>query len=129
MWLIGGRTQPPPAIGLVILIVPLEPYRRAVALEREDVGRDAIEKPSIVADHDGAAGEVEQRVLQRPERVDVEIVGRLVEQQQVAAFLQELGEMHAIPLAARQASDPALLRRPLEVEPRDVRARGDSTLA
>src|SRR6202521_176413 len=129
MRLIGGRTQTPLAINLVILIVPLEPYSLAVTLECEDMCRDAIEKPSIVADDDGAAGEVEQRFLQRPERVDIEIVGRLVEQQQIAALLQELGEMHAIPLTARQASDLALLRRPFEVEPRDVRARGDLPLA
>ena len=36
-------------------------------------------------DHHGAAGEVEERVLERAQRVDVEVVGRLVEQQQVAA--------------------------------------------
>ncbi len=36
-------------------------------------------------DHDGAAREVEQRLLERAQRFDVEVVRRLVEQQQVAA--------------------------------------------
>ena len=62
-------------------------------------------------------GEVQQRFLERAQRVDVEVVGRLVEQQQVGARLQQLRQMHAIALAARQRADLALLRRALEVEP------------
>ena len=47
------------------------------------------------------------------QRLGVEVVGGLVEQQQVAALLQHLGEMHAIALAARQQADFLLLiRRP-----------------
>jgi hypothetical protein len=38
-------------------------------------------KKAIVADDDGAAGEVEQRLFERPQHVDIEVVGRLVEQQ------------------------------------------------
>jgi hypothetical protein len=70
---------------LVVLVVALEPHDLAVALEGEDVRRDAVEEPAIVADDDGAAREVEQGLLERAQRVDVEVVGRLVEQQHVAA--------------------------------------------
>ena len=56
-----------------------------------------------------AAGEVEQRVLERPQRVDVEVVGRLVEQDHVGAGLQQLGQMHAVALAARELADLLLL--------------------
>src|SRR5262245_26197562 len=52
------------AVGLIALEVALEPGDLAVALEREDVRRDAIEEPPIVADHDGAARERQQRVLE-----------------------------------------------------------------
>ena len=52
----------------------------------------------------------EQRLFERAQRVDVEVVGRLVEQQQVAALPQQLGEVHAVALAARQRADLALLR-------------------
>jgi hypothetical protein len=38
--------------------VALEPFDVAVALEGEDVGGDAVEEPAVVADDDGAAGEV-----------------------------------------------------------------------
>src|SRR5262249_3351124 len=122
-------TQTPLAVRFVILVVPLEPDDLAVALEREHVRRDAIEEPAVVADDDRAAGEVEQRLLERAERVDVEIVGRLVEQQEVAPLLQELRQVDAIALAARQRSHPALLRGALEVEPRHVSARRHLLLA
>ena len=52
-------------------------------------------------DDHGAAGEAFERFLQRAQRFDVEIVGRFVEQQHVAALFQHLGHMHAVALAAR----------------------------
>src|SRR5882724_11052362 len=92
-------------IGGVVLEVSLEPYRLAVPLEREDVGGDAVEKPAVVADHDHAAGERNQRFLQGAQGVHVEIVGRLVEQQNVAPTLEQLGEMDSVPLAAGEVPD------------------------
>ena len=56
-----------------------------VALEGQHVGGDAVEEPAIVADDHGAAGEGLEAVLEGPQRVDVEVVGGLVEQQHVAA--------------------------------------------
>jgi hypothetical protein len=87
------------------------------------VGGDAVEEPAIVRDHDRAAGEVQQRFLERAQRLDVEVVGRLVEQQHVAAALQQLREVHAVALAAGQLADPASAARALEVEAADVGAR------
>src|SRR3954464_13751938 len=87
MRLIRRRAESALPIGLVVLVVPLEPDHLAVSLEGEHVRGDAVEEPAVVADHDRAAGEVEQRFLERTQRVDVEVVGRLVEQQQVAALL------------------------------------------
>src|SRR6059058_5838743 len=57
--------------GLVSLEVALEPTHLGVALERQYVGGDPVEKPAIVGDDDGAAGEGEERLLQGPQRVDV----------------------------------------------------------
>ncbi len=105
--------QPAHLVGLVVLEVALEPFDVAVALEGEDVGGDAVEEPAVVADDHGAAGEILQRLLERAQRLDVEVVGRLVEQQQVGARAQHLGEMHAVALAARQAGRPSSAgRRP-----------------
>jgi len=38
-----------------------------------------LEKPAIVADHHRAATEFFQRFFQRPQRVHIQIVGRLIE--------------------------------------------------
>ena len=111
MRLVGGGAKAPLAVGFVVLIVPLEPHHLAVALERQHVRRDPIQEPAIVADDHGTAGEVQQRLFERAQRIDVEIVGRLVEQQQVAAAPQQLGQMDAVALAARQRADLPLLRR------------------
>src|SRR5207302_1036875 len=42
------------AEGLVLAEVALEPAHHRVTLERQHVGRDAIEEPAIMADDDGA---------------------------------------------------------------------------
>src|SRR6266545_5347250 len=101
----------------VVLVVALEPDDAAVAFEGEHVRGDAIEKPAVVADHHGAAGIVEERLFERAQRVDVEVVGRLVEQQQVRASLKELCQVYAVAFAARQRADLALLLPAFEVEP------------
>src|SRR5262245_45884615 len=101
----------------------LEPRDLAVALEGEDVRGDAVEEPAVVADHDRAAGEVEQRLLERAQRVDVEVVRRLVQQENVAAGTEQLREMDAVALAARELADRLLLVAALEVEPTRVLPR------
>ena len=114
---------------LVGLEVALEPHDLGVALEREHVRGDAVEEPAIVGDDHRAAREGQQRLLERAQRVDVEIVGRLVEQQHVAAAAQQLGQVHAVALAAREHADLALLVGALEVEAGDVGARVDLAVA
>ena len=54
--------------------------------------------------------------LERAQRVDVEVVRRLVEQQDVAARLEQLGEVDPVALAARQLADHLLLVGAAEVE-------------
>src|SRR5690606_14035937 len=127
--LVRFRAQAPAAVGLVALEVALEPDDLAVALEGQDVRGDAVDKPAVVADDHGAAGELQQRLLERPERVDVEVVGRLVEQQQIGARLQHLGEMDPVALAAGELPDLLLLVRALEVEARDIGAARHLALA
>src|SRR5918994_7680377 len=84
----GLDAEPLDLVLLVVLEVALEPEPLRLALVGEDVGGHAVEEPPVVADHHGAAGEVQQRPLEAGERLDVEVVGRLVEQQQVAALLE-----------------------------------------
>src|SRR4051794_29096582 len=127
------RTQPLDLVLLVRLEVALEPVpvgRVLVgALVGEDVRRDAVEEPPVVGDDHRAAGELEQRVLEAAERLDVEVVGRLVEQQQVAALLEGERQVEAVALATGEDAGRLLLVRPLEAERRHVGARRDLGLA
>src|SRR3984957_18033603 len=107
-------------IFLVVGEIALEPFDMAVAFEGQHVGGDAVQKEAVVAYDDGAAGEVEQRLFERAQRVDVEVVGRLVEQEQVRAALQHLGEMNAVAFAAGELANLLLLVCALEVEGADI---------
>ena len=53
------------------------------------------------------AGKFGEAVFQHFERGDVEIVGRLVEQQQVGGLQHQARDQHARLLAAREAGDAA----------------------
>ena len=94
-------------ISLVIRVVSLEPHDLAITFEREDVRGDPIKEPAIVRDDHRAAGEVEQRLLEGAQRVDVEVVGGLVEEQPDAGAIA-LGD--TVDLAyvdqSRDALDP-----------------------
>src|ERR671916_14212 len=127
--LVGLGAQLLVAPRLVLAEVALEPPHLALALEREDVGGDAVEEPAVVADDHGAAGIGLQRVLERPQGVDVQVVGGLVEQQDVAAGAQHLGQVHAVALAAREDADRLLLVGAAEVERRHVRPPVDLAAA
>ena len=108
---------------LIILEIALEPLDVAVPFEGQDVGGDAVEEEVIVADDHGAAGKILQCGFERGQSLDIEIVGRLVQQDQVGARFQHLGEVHAVPLAARELADLLLLVGALEIEPADIGAR------
>ena len=64
-----------------------------------------------------------QGLLEHAQRVDVEVVGRLVEEEQVPAGAQQLREVDTVALAAGEVGDALLLVGPAEVEPGDVLAR------
>src|SRR3954464_13211240 len=53
------RTEPLDLVLLVVGEVALEPEPLRVAFVGEDVGRDTVEEPPVVADHHGTAGELE----------------------------------------------------------------------
>ena len=114
--LVGRGPLAPAQVLAVLRVVPEDPVDGAVLFEGQDVGGDAVEEPAVVADDDGAAGETGQRVLERPQDVDVEIVGRLVEEDDVAALGQGFGQVDAVPLPARQHRALLLLVGPVEAE-------------
>ena len=56
----NDRVDAKPAhfVFFVVLEIAFEPFDVALALEGKDMSGDAIEEPAIVADDDGAAGEI-----------------------------------------------------------------------
>lgn len=76
------------AVGLIGLEVALKPIPVARilvgALPRQNVRGDAVQEHTVVADDHRAARELEQRRFKRGQRLDVEVVRGLVEEQQVA---------------------------------------------
>ena len=82
---VGGGAQALMVIGLVHLVVPFAPVDAAVPLEREDMRGDAIEEPAVVADDHGTAAKVLEPFFERSQGLDVEIVRRFVEQQEIAS--------------------------------------------
>ena len=97
------------ALFFVGLEVAFAPVDVAVPFEGQDVRGHAVEEPAVVADDDHAAGEVEDRFFQGPQRVDVQVVRRFVEQQHVAAAAQQLGQVDAVAFAAGEVADLLLL--------------------
>jgi hypothetical protein len=101
---------------LIIGVVALEPDHFAIAFKTHDVGGYAVEKPAVMADDHGAAGKVFQSLFQGAHGVDVEIVGRFVEQQHIAALLEHPGQVHPVALAAGNLAHLVLLIRTGEIE-------------
>ena len=65
-----------------------------------DVGADLIEEVAVVGDDDHRILEAEEEILQPGDRLEVEVVGRFVQQEHVRVAEQSLGEEHAYLVAA-----------------------------
>ena len=69
-------------------------------VELEDAGGDPVEDVAVVGDEHQPAAEAGQAVLQPGDGVDVEVVGGLVEHEQVDLLQQGPGQRHPLGLAA-----------------------------
>lgn len=65
-------------VGFVFAVIAVEPDNGTVALEGQDVCDDTVEEPSIVAAHHAAPAEALQSFFQCAQRIDVQVIGRLV---------------------------------------------------
>ena len=112
----------PLGLGLLLLRQPLllllEPRRvvpfpgnAAAAIELENPAGDVVEEVAIVRDGDDRAGVVLQKPLEPGDRLRVEMVRRLVEQQEIGRLQQQPAQRHAAALAARQRRDIGVRRR------------------
>jgi hypothetical protein len=88
----------------------------AAPVELEDPTGDVVEEVPVVGDRDDGALVVGEEPFEPEDRLGVEVVRRLVQQQQVGGGQQEPAERDTPPLAARQARHVALaFRQPQRV--------------
>ena len=83
----------------------------AAAIELEDPAGDVVEEVAIVGDDQDGAGIIAQMAFEPLDGLGVEMVGRLVEQQQLGLLEQQPAERDAAALAARELLHVAVVRR------------------
>ena len=77
------------------------------AIEIEDAGGEVAQEAAVVGDEDQRAAPALQRLLEVLDRVDVEVVRRLVQEQQVGIAHQRRGEQHPPLGSGRQRLESA----------------------
>ena len=98
---------------------------RAARLQLQHRGADRLQEPAVVGDQDDRGVEAREVALEPLERRDVEVVGGLVEQQQVGVAGERPGERGARELAAGEGAQLAveLLVREAQAVQRGERLR------
>ena len=71
----------------------------------DDAPGDLVQEVAVVRDNEDRALEVGERVLDRLARRDIEVIRRLVEDQEVRLRDDELRELEPVALAAREIAD------------------------
>ena len=92
------------AFGLVHLIVSVRTFKEeyiAITLKGQYVRTNTVEEPTVVADNHRTTCKGFQTLLQGTQRVDINVVGWLIEQQHIALLLQGKGQLHTVTLTAR----------------------------
>ena len=100
---------------LFLLLEPVAvvalPRDALAAVELEDPFGRVVEEVAVVRDRDHGAGETLQELLEPVDRLGVQVVGRLVEQQHVGLGQQQAAQRDAALLAARKHADLGVPRR------------------
>ncbi len=77
----------------------------AIALEGDRAGDHVVEEPAVVADQQQRPRPLEQLFFEQLQRFEVEIVGRLVENEHIGRPREHPRQQQAIALAAGQRLD------------------------
>ena len=91
--------------------------REALLFDVRDVADHGVEEDAVVGDQQQRAAVVAQPLFEPDDGVEIEVVGRLVEQQQIGAAHQRLRQVESHPPAAREVG-----HRPGEVGAREAQA-------
>ena len=100
--------------------------RDGAVVDVQRVAGDVVQEALVVRDDHRAAGVVGQELLEPADGQDVEVVGRLVEQQDVDAADQDLRQQHAQLEPARQRAQRRVVDRGRDPQP--LQHRGGSPL-
>ncbi len=92
-------------VGAVIAVVSLDNVYTAITAEPDDAGGDSVEEIAVVGDDEGAAFKAGEGLFQDAEGGQVEVVGRFVEDDDVATFAEHFGELDAIAFATAEQTD------------------------
>ena len=92
----------------------------AAAVELEDPAGDVVEEVAVVGDDQDGARVGDQVLLQPGDGLGVEVVGRLVEEQDLGGLEQQLAERDAALLAAGEGVDGGVVGRAAQRLHRDV---------
>jgi hypothetical protein len=95
------------------------------AVELQDPLRDVVEEVPVVGDGDHRALVAGQMLLQPLDALGVEVVGRLVQEQDRGLLEEQPGKRDAAPLAAGQLVHNLVGRRAAEGIHRHLHLRGD----
>ena len=76
-----------------------------------------VDKRAVVADHHHRLSVLDQEILQPLDRLDIQVVGRLVEQQHVGLLQQQLGQLDTHPPATAEFAGLACEVLALETQP------------
>mmetsp|Transcript_2881 Transcript_2881/g.8661 ORF Transcript_2881/g.8661 Transcript_2881/m.8661 type:complete len:330 (-) Transcript_2881:960-1949(-) len=100
-----------------------------VPFKRQDVRGDAVEEEAVVRHDQHRTGETQDRLLQRAQRADVQVVRGLVEDEDVAALPHDRSQLRPVPLAPRKIFDLLRLLAGPEAKGRYICARVHLALA
>ena len=99
--------------------------RQLAPIEMQDLVDRGVEQVAVMADHDHGAGIVGQMVFQPQRAFEIEIVGRLVQQQQVWRREQRRRQRHShAPAAGEFRARPRLIRGGKSKAAQDCRRAG-----
>lgn len=109
------------ALDLVALPVHVvDIHHAAVRIQVQHLVHGGFHQAGVVADHQHAAGVVLDEVAQPHDRVDVEVVGGLIEQQRLGIRVEDAGQFHAAALAAGEGA-----QRLVQDAVRQIQVRAD----
>ena len=93
------------------------------------MGGDTVEEPAVVGNHYGTAGEILQTLLQGTYSIDIHIIGRLVEKENVTLILQCESQVEPVPFTTGKNSATLLLVGTGKIETGNICTCIDITLA